>query len=628
MLKTIRLTNFRSHYDTTIEFTNGLNVIIGENGAGKSSIFQAIGIGLFNSIHNMKELVRYDQLSAMVDIEFDYHGTSYRSVREFGKVSSWRLFRQGVVEAEGQDAMVKKLSEIFGLTEILDLPSFFNEMIGVGQFMMVAPFVETPSMRRIFFNRLLRTDEYTNTASDLHQGERHGEELLKKDELKLVELRTQLDFFQKGQAELEETLVSLTHLNDSLAGLHIMREQTQAFLGQLELQRKSFLKAVELQMALKLEETDLKGKVALHENLLAIAAQQLEESKTALMILPQVEKEWELYQLQLARYEKGLEETSRVVMLEQQLKERYEKLSQNDTCPICDQDISSSKDRLLEETALQLGKLHVPSVGARPQPPRRYEQVKELVSQMDGLSSRHDERKQELEMVQQEFHTLIFKITNLYMPPFDEREFEQAKQDLARFEQEIAIVETKIEATRRIIDKIAAMTDPSPQIEIVQKAVEGKRKSLDTLKNMREVYRKLGPIMAQRLLAEINTEAKIFFNNILGDHYQVDVFIGVGYEIMATIDGNLVSFTNLSGGQQVCLALAIRLALLKVLSGMEFMLIDEPFDSLDELAQEAVVKSLSELSKGQMIVITHNDAFDAENVIKFELENGVSHAIA
>lgn len=74
MLKTIKLTNFRSHEDTLIEFTPGLNVIVGENGSGKSSIFQAIGVGLFNSIHNLKELIRYGQLCGVVDIVFDYHG--------------------------------------------------------------------------------------------------------------------------------------------------------------------------------------------------------------------------------------------------------------------------------------------------------------------------------------------------------------------------------------------------------------------------------------------------------------------------------------------------------------------------------------------------------------------------
>jgi len=47
MIKRVRLKNWRSHYDTDLRFDEGTNVIIGINGAGKSSVLEAIFFALF-----------------------------------------------------------------------------------------------------------------------------------------------------------------------------------------------------------------------------------------------------------------------------------------------------------------------------------------------------------------------------------------------------------------------------------------------------------------------------------------------------------------------------------------------------------------------------------------------------
>ncbi len=41
-LQTLRLLNFRNHLDTTCEFTPGINVLLGDNGQGKTNILEAI----------------------------------------------------------------------------------------------------------------------------------------------------------------------------------------------------------------------------------------------------------------------------------------------------------------------------------------------------------------------------------------------------------------------------------------------------------------------------------------------------------------------------------------------------------------------------------------------------------
>ena len=46
----LKLKNFKSHVNSSINFEKGVTLVLGENGAGKSSIFEAITFALFIAI--------------------------------------------------------------------------------------------------------------------------------------------------------------------------------------------------------------------------------------------------------------------------------------------------------------------------------------------------------------------------------------------------------------------------------------------------------------------------------------------------------------------------------------------------------------------------------------------------
>lgn len=56
----IQIQNYRCFIDSTVEFNDGLNILIGQNNAGKSNLLRALGIifaVLIKEIYQLKILV-------------------------------------------------------------------------------------------------------------------------------------------------------------------------------------------------------------------------------------------------------------------------------------------------------------------------------------------------------------------------------------------------------------------------------------------------------------------------------------------------------------------------------------------------------------------------------------------
>jgi|GEM_PF-422038 len=83
-IKRIYLENFLSHEKSDIKFKPGINVIIGHNGAGKSSIIDAIYFSLFRDPVrkiNQDDLIRKGSKEAKVELDVEINGKTYQITR-------------------------------------------------------------------------------------------------------------------------------------------------------------------------------------------------------------------------------------------------------------------------------------------------------------------------------------------------------------------------------------------------------------------------------------------------------------------------------------------------------------------------------------------------------------------
>ncbi|MBP9491331.1 MAG: SMC family ATPase [Aliarcobacter sp.] len=95
ILTNLKLENFKKYTNFEIAFESGLIGIIGKNGAGKSTIFEAILFALYGELKNKgdKEVVRNSNASSkdavIVELDFEFDTIEYKVIREFrGKTLS------------------------------------------------------------------------------------------------------------------------------------------------------------------------------------------------------------------------------------------------------------------------------------------------------------------------------------------------------------------------------------------------------------------------------------------------------------------------------------------------------------------------------------------------------------
>jgi exonuclease SbcC len=144
------------------------------------------------------------------------------------------------------------------------------------------------------------------------------------------------------------------------------------------------------------------------------------------------------------------------------------------------------------------------------------------------------------------------------------------------------------------------------------------------LQQFRETIKEAGPNILKAVLHAISREANRIFGEILGDRSSVLTW-EQDYEIVLRRDGRERSFAQLSGGEQMTAALAVRLALLRGLSRLDMAFFDEPTQNMDGERRGNLAEQIRRV-RGfeQLVVISHDDTFEQglDSVIHLDKRNG------
>ena len=131
-LLNIRLENFRQHQLTQVDFTEGLVGVIGANGAGKSTIVEALTFAMYGSkalrgkVSDAKTYGLPAKAVTSIHLSFDHGGQVYRIERT---LTNARLFLGGESSpiVVGNQAVATRSEEILGLNLDEFLASYYTE---------------------------------------------------------------------------------------------------------------------------------------------------------------------------------------------------------------------------------------------------------------------------------------------------------------------------------------------------------------------------------------------------------------------------------------------------------------------------------------------------------------------
>ena len=490
----VTLTNVKSYGDEDgLRFEQGVNLIKGENGAGKSTILEAIGYALFGYFpyKRKEEFVRQGQKKGEIVVRFiGADEREYEVIRGVGTSSKIEVLDVELVKriATGAEDTVDCLRDLLNVGSEADLVSLFEDVIGVPQGTMTAIFTLPPTAREQTFNTLLRLESYRSAYAELSNTEKYIRGLLEQNTLEQATCQAKLD--DLPEQELEFTRLQ-TDIHDGQVEQTANRAQLELLDAALKRSEASKAARGDAEQALgecqhqfqRLRDRLEAAKTDEHQA--EEACKVLEETQSSYVAYQEAEQI--LQQLEDQRRERdGLAQerqrlenqlntcATRIELLERQLGD----------CRVAASLLATLEPQVEKQSALEATLRHVQE--AQKERNRLAQQIQEQAQRCDNLHVEMDEldgklahRQQLAETIQQlqqerdaivaerdelkkERPPLADRLTSVQAALTQERErktqYEQAQRDRARCAEQIMKQEALVGRLHQSVEKLTGLS--------------------------------------------------------------------------------------------------------------------------------------------------------------------------
>ena len=239
---------------------------------------------------------------------------------------------------------------------------------------------------------------------------------------------------------------------------------------------------------------------------------------------------------------------------------------------------------------------------------KKEQEVQKALSELEKL-------EKELELSKKKFESLAKN--------YDEKVHSKIETEVREIESMIVQLKTqkdgKEERLRELESDLNKITESEKELKSFNQEKDGIEVQMLLIKKLRVWLREFVPKMRKTLINQINIAASEIYRNLREEDDAV-LSWQEDYDIVISNSKSTKNFFRLSGGEKMSAALAIRLAILKVLTKANFAFFDEPTTNLDEGTRRNLSKYIYNI-KGfeQLFVISHDDSFKkhSEYIVKF-----------
>ena len=255
----LKLINFKSHENTTINFDKGISVIVGENGAGKSTILEAISFALFKQYTAKKidDLVRNNAESMTVELEFSSNNREYRIVRDKKSMLKSSIYKKTSKEGgfvhicTGDKEVANEIRQILDIDSDLFLNAIYIRQGEIADLVdkkpaekkeLGAKLLGIDSLEKAWKNLLPFITVYENQLAELKGKLYNSDDLKEEYNKKKDELETLKNRGHELEEQIEDVTTSLKDISESKRNMEREKEIYDTQVNNLENEQKTLSK--------------------------------------------------------------------------------------------------------------------------------------------------------------------------------------------------------------------------------------------------------------------------------------------------------------------------------------------------------------------------------------------------
>jgi len=641
MITRVRLKNWKSHLDSDLKFSRGVNVLTGVMGSGKSSIVEAISFALFGTFHGLKSrrldleslIMKKPEKKARCQVEMDFsvdgRGYYVKRVVERGKGTGHaEIRRDGELLNVNARSVTEEVVRALQMDYDLFSKAVYSEQNGIDYFLRIPR-----GKRKGEIDRMLKVDRFEKARLEMlsvrNKVRGRREEILrvlsdmeKEDtEKKMDEVKAGLGKLQKERDGLDVELVKVRKGIGKASERLLEAEKIEAELNQtkvlLEGAKAGLEEAQESlsRMKKRFKGKDLKG---LEKDIGEKEGMSVKMGKDIMEMENSIDEKRTV-----------LASVNNMIKMCRENLEGLEKAGAK--CPVCDSDITDSKRKELmgkradeekvlmeraKSVAQEMGKLSAKRNGLEKDKhgmeleTEKLKSIKGEFGELEDVKRRGREYKQRKGELNERLKSLKGKLKEVGLEGLRKKE-----QELVAKESEVMAKISGIQ--ERLSDKQSVLKELEGRKALMQKYIKEARRDEKIMENLGS-FENVLKITQDELREEFLKTVNIILGDVwdelypYGDFHDIRLAIEDDYVLQLKELGGWISVEGtVSGGERSMAVLALRVAFsMAFLPNLKWLMLDEPTHNLDANAIRqfsSILRDKMGLFAEQVFLITHEE---------------------